>query len=406
MQSNESQNQTILLTMSLPLPPNSTRPSLSAREQEEWDAPFTALAQKSGGDLRLLLHSFFSFLNRKTDFYLVPNDADVVNGVNQCKMGFRNGDAEKMLLASFRQFPLRRMPPIKNQQKTEEGGTSTSTAQSAATKTATTKTVVVSSKPVETKQVPEKVKTNSKTQDEKPMPKKTPSEDANSPDSIRYTDKGKQIPVGNGGSSVHAGTESKFTYKWTQTIQELSLAIPIPEGTRAKDLNVDMKFNKIKAAYKSDSSKALIQGDLGGTIQTDESTWTLEGNVLLFVFEKREQTWWESVLKDCIEQERIDTNMVDSRRKISEYDASTQGMMRKIMFDQRQQRLGLPCSDEILIRDDLIKHGEDPDEYFETDKAKGIPKESFITPDNIPDLPPGVEFIDKTNFPPSNGQSK
>ena len=325
----------------------------------------------------------------------MPNDIDVVNGVNMCKMGFRNGDAEKMLLASFKQFPLRRMPPINAK---ANGGGTPSTAKSASP--ATTAPTTGSSKPVETTQCSEKVKFNTKTQDEKPK-SKSPPKDSTAQDTIRYTDKGKQIPVGNGGSST--GTE--FTYKWTQTIQELSLAIPIAEGTRGKDLKVDMKFNKVKVAYKSDPDKVLIQGDLGGTIQADESTWSLEGDALLFVFEKKEQTWWESVLKDCIEKERIDTNMVDSRRKISEYDASTQGMLRKIIFDERQKKLGLPCSDEILIRDDLTKQGEDPDEYF-NDKVKGIPKENFITPDHIPDLPPGVEFIDKTNFPPSKEHSK
>ena len=40
--------------------------------------------------------------------------------------------------------------------------------------------------------------------------------------------------------------------------------------------------------------------------------------------------------------------IVDSKRKIEEYDDVTQGAIRKIMFDQDQQRKGLPTSDEIL----------------------------------------------------------
>lgn len=41
-------------------------------------------------------------------------------------------------------------------------------------------------------------------------------------------------------------------------------------------------------------------------------------------------------------------DLLDSKRNISEYDEATQGAIRKILFDQQQQRQGLPTSDEIL----------------------------------------------------------
>ena len=87
-----------------------------------------------------------------------------------------------------------------------------------------------------------------------------------------------------------------------------------------------------------------------------------------------------------------------------------------MIFDERQQRLGLPSSDELLIREDLKKHGEDPEEIFGTNeynqqvvkKKPLLDKESILTKDHVPDaLPPGVEFIDDKNFPPDkkNGSS-
>ena len=81
--------------------------AIDPNEQALFDAPLMALAQKSGGDLRKLLSAFFSFLDRKTDFYFVPHPDDPPESI---KMGFREGDAEKLLLASYRQYPLRRMP--------------------------------------------------------------------------------------------------------------------------------------------------------------------------------------------------------------------------------------------------------------------------------------------------------
>ena len=80
------------------------------KKQQAMDAPLMALAEMSGGDLRQLLFAFFSFLNRRTDFYVVPNNEDLKAGL-PVKMGFREGDAEKLLIAAFRQFPLRRAPP-------------------------------------------------------------------------------------------------------------------------------------------------------------------------------------------------------------------------------------------------------------------------------------------------------
>ncbi len=46
----------------------------SLSEQEEWDAPLLALTEKSNGDLRRLFYAFFSFLHRRTDFYMIPSN--------------------------------------------------------------------------------------------------------------------------------------------------------------------------------------------------------------------------------------------------------------------------------------------------------------------------------------------
>ncbi len=101
-------------------------------------------------------------------------------------------------------------------------------------------------------------------------------------------------------------------------------------------------------------------------IRPEESTWTIESNALLLTLEKVKKTWWATVF---VGDDEIDTHLIDSTRNISDYDESTQGALRKIMFDQNQQRLGLPTSDEIL--------------------RKGLPSSSIVH-----SLPPGVDYID------------
>lgn len=355
--------------MSLPFPDTSgsVRPvSLSPQQQNDLDAPLMALAQKSGGDLRQLMYAFFSFLHRRTDFYMVPNELDVQENI-PLKMGFREGDAENMLLASFRQFPLRRMPRMSNMNsdamKTDDPQRAIPKTNDVATPTEgkTKDTTKQQESEAKAKKIEKKISAVKVSGDCKG--KRTDMEK----DDIRYSEEGKQIPVGNGGTCLSKG------FRWTQTTHESSIAISVPQNTRGKDLKVSIKTNHIQVQMK-ESSKILLDGRLKEKIRPDESTWTLEGSVLLLTFEKYSKTWWEVVFTDEEKKDMVDTSLIDTKRKISEYDNATQGMIRKILFDQRQERLGLPSSDDILGK---------------------VPK--------IPPLPEGVEYFDKrTNFPPDN----
>jgi hypothetical protein len=92
------------------------------------------------------------------------------------------------------------------------------------------------------------------------------------------------------------------------------------------------------------SPRTLLEGDLVEKIRTEDSTWSLEGGVLVLTLDKLKKTWWETVI---VGDDKIDTTLVDSRRHIGEYDGATQAAIRKVIFDQRQERLGLPTSDEM-----------------------------------------------------------
>ena len=61
------------------------------------------------------------------------------------------------------------------------------------------------------------------------------------------------------------------------------------------------------------------------------------------ILDKVQKTWWDIVLSG--DTPHIDTTMVDSTRHISTYDEQTQAEIRRIMHDQRQERLGLPIND-------------------------------------------------------------
>jgi hypothetical protein len=326
-------------------------------------APLIALTNQCQGDLRKLLFCFFSFLNRRTDFYLVPPVEDINQGM--AKMGFPEGDAEKLLLAAFRQFPLRRIPRKKaaGPSQSTTSITDISTPAAAAKKdnanTASDDAAPVkdASKVVASTKVAGgggHTETPTETKKASAEPSETPQ------DAVRLTEEGLQIPVGNGGSTKR--------YKWTQTTEECSVLIGIPSELRAKDLSVTIKASSVVVRTKKpmpgeSEVRTFLEGDLADKAVPDESTWTLEGGVMVIQLYKQLKTFWKTIMKG---DDEIDTTLVDSRRKIGEYDESTQAQIRKIMFDQNQARKGLPVSDPVPGA-----------------KSK------------IPPLPAGVEYIDQ-----------
>ena len=166
------------------------------------------------------------------------------------------------------------------------------------------------------------------------MERRTKSNNNNSAENkIRLTEEGKQIPVGNGGCS----TKRKVTYHWTQTIDEATIVLPVPESTRGRDLSVDICTSSVSIIWKQ-SKEVILEGDLAAKVRKDESTWSLEGGALVITLDKLQKTWWKNVIAG---DEVIDTSLIDSKRKVSEYDDATQGAIRKIIFDQQQQQLGL-----------------------------------------------------------------
>jgi len=313
------------------MPTTTHNRNVSPQELQALEAPLVALTQQCGGDLRKVLFAFFGFLHRRTDFYMVPPED------SPSKMGFRQGDAEKVLLAAFRQFPLRKIP--KEAAAVEPKKETTPTAKPVPKGTSSTAEGRVTA---ENEGPP--------TIDESP---------------IRYTEEGLQVPVGNGGTTKR--------YKWTQTLDETSVLINV-KGLKAKELDVSIKTNSVSIKSKSpmegsDDVHAFVDGSLTHKIVPAESTWTLEGGILVLVLYKSDKTFWKTVIEG---DEEIDTDQVDSRRKIDQYDESTQGLLRKMIFDQNQERRGLPKSDEILGKKTVppLPMGV---EYIDQDTLKTIP---------------------------------
>jgi len=150
-------------------------------------------------------------------------------------------------------------------------------------------------------------------------------------------------------SSTYNGAVTE-NYTWSQTLQETTVEIPMPKGTRGKDLDVAITKNSLRVGLRN--AAPVIDGKLPELVREDDSMYVMESGVVQVILVKTRETWWKNVVEGGPE---IDTQKVDSVRNIHEYDDETQAGIRKIMFDQDQKRKGLPTSDEMNNEDMLRK---------------------------------------------------
>lgn len=146
-----------------------------------------------------------------------------------------------------------------------------------------------------------------------------------------------------------AAEQASLPYKWTQTISDLDITIPVPAGTKGRDLSVSLTRSSISVGLKS-STTPILAGSFPHAIHTDESTWTLETTgdggkeVSVHVDKANKMEWWAHVVTTA---PKIDTaKITPENSKLSDLDGETRAMVEKMMFDQRQKELGRPTSDE------------------------------------------------------------
>ncbi|CAM9253262.1 unnamed protein product, partial [Hapterophycus canaliculatus] len=152
-------------------------------------------------------------------------------------------------------------------------------------------------------------------------------------------------PVGNGGRTEN--------YEWTQTLQELSVVVPVPEGSKSRDIVCDISKSRLRVGLKG--QPLLVDGEMYNKVKVDDSFWTLEdGKEVSIALQKENQMeWWKCVVKGDPE---INTSKVQPENsKLSELDGETRKTVEKMMFDQRQKAQGLPTADEMNKQEMLGK---------------------------------------------------
>ncbi|KAF8243003.1 CS-domain-containing protein, partial [Wilcoxina mikolae CBS 423.85] len=164
-----------------------------------------------------------------------------------------------------------------------------------------------------------------------------------------------------------AAEQAALPYVWKQTIADVDISIPVPAGTRGRDLNVVISSKKLKVGLKG--KDPIMEGDLPKSIRADESTWSLEDqkSVEIHLEKVNQMEWWEHVLTH---HPKIDTTKINPENsKLSDLDGETRAMVEKMMYDQRQKEMGKPTSEE-QKKLDMFKKFQEQHPEMDFSKAK------------------------------------
>lgn len=129
-------------------------------------------------------------------------------------------------------------------------------------------------------------------------------------------------------------------YVWTQQLGDVDITVPVPKGTRAKNLNVVIAKKKLSVGLKG--QEPIFEGELCKEIKVEDSTWTVgkhlntifslhpettivlqedQEKVFIHLEKVNQMTWWENVLTH---HPKIDTRkIVPENSKLSDLDGDT-----------------------------------------------------------------------------------
>ncbi|CAI5476675.1 unnamed protein product [Closterium sp. Yama58-4] len=137
-------------------------------------------------------------------------------------------------------------------------------------------------------------------------------------------------------------------YSFTQTLGELNLAIPLPAGTKARGVAVEIKKTRLVAGLKGQAP--VLEGELWAPVKVDDCIWSIEDNpgggrtLSILLTKVNRMEWWSAVVRG---EPEIDTQKVEPENsKLGDLDAETRQTVEKMMYDQRQRQMGLPTSEE------------------------------------------------------------
>ncbi|CAH1644316.1 unnamed protein product [Spodoptera littoralis] len=312
-----------------------------ANDPERFDTMLLAMAQQHEGGVKDLLNTIVGFLARKTDFFTGGKGGEweqVVKDTFYVHAKKAKEEADK--IKKEKEEADRRLKDI--QQKKEQERMAQDFEPASVTEITDQEAV----------KIQEDIDKEKKTQTEVGSGDGTPVEPEKAAEAEEEDDpkeKNKLKPNAGNGCDLE-------NYRWTQTLEEVELRVPLRQVLRPRDLTVIINKKHLKVGIKG--QPLIIDGELDAEVKIEESTWVLQdGRNLLINLEKvNKMNWWGRLVTTDPE---ISTRKINPEpSKLSDLDGETRGLVEKMMYDQRQKEMGLPTSDEQKKQDVLKKFME------------------------------------------------
>lgn len=285
---------------------------------ERFDGLFMTAIQQSNG-IDNFFNNLFSFMRRKTDFFTLSDKSKsiVLSALDDHLSQFNEQKQREAALRAKQEAEKRE----KEQRVAEEAARKKQGESTAQVEEVSEEEALRIMEEEKRKKEEREREDNKEGEDEKEGEGEEDKEG-------EKKEKGMKPNSGNGGDLEK--------YRWTQTLEEVTVYVPLPDNVASRQLDVQMKAQQLKIGLKGQTP--IIDGALHKKIKTADSLWTLETDgpkrILQMTLVKVDgMNWWNCVIEG---DPKIDTQKVEPENsKLSDLDSETRSTVEKMMFDQQ-----------------------------------------------------------------------